>query len=209
MRSFSLCVLAVLFLGSCKHSQGPVSEPEYAVSPGGTTMTAVNGEKQGICIIQSLSNDPQSATLVTKRGAISDKQLKKTLRFMGYGEQMITAILSYGVATGGAVAAAAGSVGGVAVAFTAVVGGMAYRIIRGNVEGEKAAPIAVQSILQGLIGSPVVEYFQRDGRLRKVLSDKEQWTVTDRKMSRLLKRLGNLYPDYPAQCDHLDLEKTP
>ena len=148
MRSFSLCVLAVLLSGGCKHSQEQVSEPEYAISPGGTTMTAVNGEKQGICIIQSLSNDPQSAILVTKRGAISDKQLKKTLRFMGYGEQIITALpgtlLTY-PAIGALSVGAPAAVPLVAFSLTAVVGGMAYRVIKGNVEGEKAAPIAVQT----------------------------------------------------------------
>ena len=207
---------SIVLLGGCKpmhdrDSLDPVSDPEYAVSDGGTMLTAVGGKERGICMLQSSLSNPKNASLITKNGAISDKQLKSALRFMGYGEHIATII---GAAVlGGAglgLAASTAPVAGAAIAITGLVGGtIGYRIVKGNVEGEKAGPIAVHSIFAGVVGSPVVEYFHRSGRLTKVLSDKEELRVTDRRMRKLIAKLGNTFPDYPNQCDHLkaDLQR--
>ena len=237
MRSLSsgvLC-LAVLLGGSCKplHDReglDPVSEPEYVASKGGTILTAIRAKQAGICIIRSLLNDPQSAQLVTVRGALSYDQLKSSLRFMGYGEHIAVAIGT--VVLGGLVGGRVGSrtvrkvgldaldhqhtpavtadmVKAVVIGATTAVGGaIGYRVVKGNIEGERAEPIAVHSLLSvfpGAIFSPVVEYFHRGGRLKKVLSDKEEWRITDKKMRKLLKKLGDIYPAYPGQCDHIEV----
>lgn len=209
----------VVLLGGCKpmHERDgldPVSAPEYAVSERGTTLTAVGGKERGICMLESLLSDPESASLITKNGAISDKQLKSALRFMGYGEQIASAfgasILGYAA---GAVAVGAGAaplVTFMAVSMTVTsVGVIAYRVVKGNIEGEKAGPITVHALLGGLLTSPIVEYFHRGGRLTKVLSDKEEFKVTENKMHKLVEKLGSIFPDYPNQCDHLkkDLQR--
>ena len=111
--------IVVLLGGSCKpmHDRDgldPVSDPEYAVSERGTTLTAVGGKERGICMLESLLSDPESASLITKNGAISDKQLKSALRFMGYGEHIASAFGS------GILGASAGSVAAGAVAAGAV-----------------------------------------------------------------------------------------
>ena len=219
-RSFYCALLSsiVVSLGSsCKpmHDRDgldPVSDPEYAVSDGGTMLTAMSGKKRGICMLQSSLHDPKNATLITDRGAISDKQLKSALRFMGYGEHIAT-IIGAGVLAGvgvGTIAAGAPAAGA-AVIITGLVGGtFGYRIVKGNIGSEKAGPIAVHSIFSGgVLSSPVVEYFHRSGRLQKVLSDKEELRVTDKRMRKLIQKLGSIFPDYAGQCDHIkaDLQR--
>ena len=94
-----------------------------------------------------------------------------------------------------------------AVAITSLVGGaFGYRIIRGNVEGEKAAPIAVHTMLGLASAVPVAEYLHRDGRLKAVLSDKEELQFTDKRMRKLLKKLHSIHPDFPGECDHIKAE---
>ena len=214
--------IVVLLAGSCKtaYDKGgldPVSDPEYAVSDGGTMLTAVGGKERGICMLESSLHNPKDARLVTERGAISDKKLKSALRFMGYGEHIATivgATVLTGVGVGTVVAGA--PVAGAAVAITGLVGGtFGYRIVKGNIEGEKAGPIAVHSLFSSvvpysLLAIPVVEYFHRSGRLQKVLSDKEELSVTDKRMRKLIEKLGQIYPDYPGECDHLkaDLQRN-
>lgn len=199
----------VVLLVGCKpmHDRDgldPVSDPEYAVADGGTILTAVGGKERGICMLQSSLSNPKSASLITKNGALSDKQLKSALRFMGYGEHIATIIGSAVLGGVGIGAMAAAPVAGAAIAITGLVGGtFGYRIIKGNIEGEKAGPIAVHALFSGLVAAPVVEYFHRSGRLRKILSDKEELRVTDKRMRKLINKLGSTYPDYPNQCDHL------
>lgn len=237
MRSLSSGVLCLaVMLGSCKplHDReglDPVSEPEYVASEGGTILTAIRGKQVGICIVRSLLNDPQSAQLVTERGALSYKQLKSALRFMGYGEHIALAIGTV-VLTGfvghrigtrtirkvgldtldrNLQAVAKDTIKGVMIGTAVGMGGsIGYRVVKGNVEGERAAPITVHSLLTvfpGAIFSPIVEYFHRGKRLKKVLSEKEEWRITDKKMRKLLKKLGSIYPDYPGQCDHIEIDR--
>ena len=208
--------IVVLSASSCKTMNDPASDPEYAVSDGGTMLTAVGGKARGICMLESSLHNPKKARLVTDRGAISSEQLKSALRYMGYGEHIasiIGAAVLGGVGIGTMVAGA--PVAGAAVAITGLVGGtFGYRIVKGNIEGEKAGPIAVHSLFSSvgpvLLATPVVEYFHRSGRLQKVLSDKEELRVTDKRMRKLIEKLGKIYPDYPAGCDHLkaDLQKS-
>ena len=125
---------------------------------------------------------------------------------MGYGEHIATIIGATVLAGVGVSAMVAGGapVAGAAIAITGLVGGtVGYRIVKGNIEGEKAGPIAVHAIFAGILGSPVVEYFHRSGRLQKVLSDKEELRVTDKRMRKLIEKLGSIFPDYHDQCDHL------
>ena len=43
-------------------------------------------------------------------------------------------------------------------------------------------------------------------RLKQLLSDKEEWKVTDKRMISLLDKLESIDPAYPGQCDHIDVE---
>ena len=206
----------VVLLGGCKpmHDRDgldPVSDPDSAVSDGGTMLTTVGGKERGICILQSSLSDPKNANLVTAKGAISDKQLKSALRFMGYGEHIATVIGAAVLAGVGVGTMATAPVAGAAIAITGLVGGgIGYRIVRGNIEGEKAGPIAVHSLFSSvapiLLAAPVVEYFHRSGRLQKVLSDKEELRVTDRRMRKLIEKLGRIHPDYPDGCNHIEAD---
>ena len=73
---------------------------------------------------------------MTVKGAISAPQLKSALRFMGYGEQLITTLGV--VAFSAAAAAAAVPAAGTVVAITVLVGGgFGYRVIRGTMGGRK------------------------------------------------------------------------
>ncbi len=208
-----LAVVVLLSGSSCKpmHDRDgldPVSDPERAVSDRGTMLTAMGGKSRGICMLESSLHNPKNVRLVTDRGAVSDKQLKSALRFMGYAEHVGSVIGAaiFSIVGGGMVVAGA-PVAGAAVAITGLVGGaVGYRIIRGNVEGEKAGPIAVHSFLSKFGAVPVVEYFHRSGRLQKVLSDKEELNLTDKRMRKLLKKLHSIHPDFPGECDHIKAE---
>ena len=206
MRSLSLGVLclAVLLGGSCKplHDReglDPVSEPEYAVSDGGTMLTAIKGKQRGICIIRSLLNYPKSAQLVTERGALSDKQIKSALGYMGWGESIAAAIVA--AAIGGGVVLAGrppratddlldAEIAGWLVALTAMGAYLGYGTARAKIGSEKWGDI----------------FRGNTDRLRKLLSSKEEWQVTDEKMNKLLKKLGDIYPEYPGQCDHIETD---
>ena len=227
MRRYVWCAVfssvVVLSGSSCKpmHDRDgldPVSEPESAVSDSGMLLTAVVGKSRGVCLLESSLHNPKSVHLVTDRGAISEKQLKSALRFMGYAEHVV-ATLSGFMITAAAVlgmrpalkAAKITKENAVkvakAVAITSLVGGaFGYRIIRGNVEGEKAAPIAVHTMLGLASAVPVAEYLHRDGRLKAVLSDKEELQFTDKRMRKLLEKLRSMYPDFPSECDHIKAE---
>lgn len=228
------CVL-LLANGACKpmHDRSgldPVSNPERAVSDSGTVLTAMAGKGGGICFLRSSLRDDAAPELVTKQGAFSSKQLEKLLSFMSYPEHFLSIIAgavgtAAGVGTavasglkrldGGSIKASVkagapvGVVVGGAVAITSLVGGtFGYRIIKGNIEGEKAGPIAVHSVMSSiapatLITTPVTEYFTRQGRLHKVLSDKEEQQFTDKRMRKLIAKLLSTVPRYPGGCDHI------
>ena len=207
----------VVMINSCKplhdrRGRDPVSDTERAVSDDGTLLTAMAGKTGGVCMLQSSVRNPdQDIRLLTPHGALSEKQLKKNLRFMGYTEQIATIIVGAVGAGAAGAGLVSGSVPAVAIGLTAFVSGsFGYRIVKGNIEGERAAPIAVQTIFASLVGSPIVEYFQRKGRLHKVLSDKEEYKFTDKKMRKLIYRLRDTTPDYMGGCDHIkaDLRKS-
>lgn len=220
LSTISVFCSVVLSLGSsCKpmydnDGLDPVSNPERAVSDSGTMLTAMGGKTRGICLLESSMHNPKDVRLVTNQGAISDKQLKSALRFMGYAEHVVSTVaavmLPVATALGLKQAIKAAKITKEsavkvfkAVTITTLVGGFGYRIVKGNVEGEKAAPIAVHTIL-GLTGAvPVAEYLHRDGRLKTMLSNKEELRFTDKRMKKLLQKLSNTYPDYPGECDHI------
>ncbi len=215
MRSFIRCAafssIVVLLASSCKTMHGkdvdPVSDLERAVSHDGTVLFAVNARPRRICMFSSTYNSQyhhhKDAKLVTVKGAISAPQLKSALRFMGYGEQLITTL---GVVAFSAAAAAAVPAAGTVVAITVLVGGtFGYRVIRGTMEGEKYEIIAGRSIVDTLsltIFSPLNEYFHRSGRLEAVISDKQEITFTTKRMGKLLNKLAAIDPQFPRGCDH-------
>ena len=240
-RSILLASLAVVVaIGACKpmHKQSDVSA---ALSADGTLLTAVKGKDTGICMLQSSRyNDGEKTRLLTVNGSISSDQLKKTLRFMAYGEQL-AAIIIPGLAGGAVIAKKGYNIAKDAIKSTTdvaenvnpekilknvaklpvaiVIGGaislggnIGYHIIKGNVEGEKAGAIASRASLAVLTNpvtlpmSPVFEQEQRDSRLRRVLSDKEQWQITNRKMRKLVERIRDINPEYSGGCDHIKEE---
>ena len=211
----------VVALSGCKsmHDRDnldPVSDPERATSDNGTLLTAMkgkvaNGEDRGICMVRSSLRGQVKPELLTPNGAIDADQLKKALKFMSYGEHIGTilgAALIGGTALGVAATSAVGgsaplAAGAAAVAITSLVGGtFGYRIIKGNVEGERAKPIAVHSLFS-TPSSPVVEYFTREGRLHQVLSDKDEYKFTDKRMAKLIESIKKITPAYLGGCDHI------
>ena len=222
IRSVCCAVFSVVLLlgSSCKpvHDRDgldPVSNPERAVSDSGTMLTAMGGKSRGICMLESSLHNPKNVSLVTEQGAISAKQLKSALRFMGYAEHVVSTVAALFVLPAAALglrratkAAKITKENAVkvakAVGITLLVGGaFGYRIIRGNVEGEKAGPIAVHALFSEFGAIPVVEYVHRSGRLQKVLSDKEELQFTDKRMRKLLEKLRSISPDFPGECDHI------
>ncbi|MDE3269557.1 MAG: hypothetical protein OYH77_04665 [Pseudomonadota bacterium] len=213
------------------------SQVSYIEAQNGVTITAVAGEDgRGVCMLKSRlgASGDEKPRLLTVDGSVSDSQLQDELRFLGYGEQVAALILT--AVGGGALAmhsavkivtevAAAdvaetaddvagvvkklkGGIGGIIIgASVAAFGGMGYFIIRGNMEGEKAAPIAARTLLLNPTGNvalaPIVEHQHRSGRLKSALSDKERWQVTNRKMSKLTERIRDIDPDYNGGCDHI------
>ncbi len=243
MRRIGVLSGIVLSIGSCKpmydrDGLDPVSKPEYVVSEGGTILTALPGKEGGICMVKSLLGDPKTARLVTTKGALSEKQLKSALRFMGYGEHVASTIgagIAGGVAGAAVVIGKVGAAGvtaaallnpvvlGVTIGVTAA-GVMGYRIIKGNVRGEKAGPISVHSIvgsvavaggavpvgaaassLLSIAFSPITEFFHRRGRLGKALNDEEELRFTEKRMRKLIEEVkaGSERPEYPNGCDHI------
>jgi len=209
-----ILAISLMMIVSCKAQvkEAETSDPDFAVSDDGTMLVATLGkDKRGFCMLKTSTTDTNDRRLLTVNGAVSKKQLKKTLRFMGYPEHIFTILggsLLGGAAIGlGAGAAAVGSAlaaPAVAIGVVALAGGtFGYRIIKGNIEGEKAAPITVQAIFSGFYGSPIVEYFQRRGRLTSVVSDKDQLKVTDKKMRKFIERIRDTEGEYIGGCDHL------
>ena len=195
-----LC-LAVLFMGSCKplHDReglDPVSEPEYALSEGGVLVAAVQGKQRGMCIVRALSTDLQSATLVTERGALSEEQLKEALGFWGYPEVITVAIAGGAVGVMWAVGAPIKKrhikflAAGMATVLTSMGVAAGVGGIRGLSENMNWKDMFVSNTT----------------RLKQLLSDKEEWKVTDKRMISLLDKLESIDPTYPGQCDHIDVE---
>lgn len=197
-------VIFLMVLGGCKSQvkEAETSEPDFAVSDDGTMLVATLGkDKRGFCMLKTSTTNTDDRRLLTVDGALSKKQLKKTLRYMGYPEQMFT-ILTGTLLGVGAVFTGIPVV--MAVGVVALAGGTwGYRLVKGNVEGEKAAPIATQTILGGIMASPIIEYFQRRGRLTSVISDKDQLEVTDKKMRKFIERIRDTKGEYVGGCDHL------
>lgn len=199
MRRLSLLMCLVVLSSSCKplhDRQGldPVSDTDYAVSDGGILLTAIRGSQVGICIVRSWSNKPkEDAQLVTERGALSDQQLKSILGFMGYGDIAASAIIG-AVVGGGAVLAITpkaalgpGFLGGTAAFFAGIAAVAGHRTTLAKSEGEKWEDIFMNNTV----------------RLRKLLSDKEGWKVSDKKMRKMLEKMRSITPDYPDQCKHM------
>ena len=234
-RQAAIAVFSIfaLSLSACKsmHQQDNASDLDYAVSNDGTMLTAVKGRQAGICILRSSSThpDPDDVTLVTEKGAISAEQLSGALSFMGYSEHIATilvgTILGAGAVAGGAYKVLKGidaDTAGIAeiaksfkdvgkygaISLTALVGGtFGYRIIKGNIQGERAKQIAVHSIFSlppyGIIGAPVIEYIDRGGRLKQVMSEKEDLRITTKRMEKLISKLGKMTPEYRKGCSHI------
>ena len=204
-------VISLMVLGGCKAQvkESETSDPDFAISDDGTMLVATLGKnKRGFCMLQTSTTNTDEKRLLTVDGALSKKQLRRTLRHMGYPEQVFSVIGS-GL-LGGAVGAAAfvgGVMGAPAVAIgvvTLVGGTLGYRIIKGNVEGEKAGVITWDALITlGLLGIPVVEYERRISRGHLVVSDKEQLNVTDKKMRKFIERIRDTKGKYSRGCDHL------
>ena len=205
-------VVFLMMIVSCKAKvkESETSDPDFAISKDGTMLvTALGKNKRGFCILQTATTNIDDKRLLTVDGALNKTQLKKTLRHLGYPEQVFS-VLGSGL-LGSAVGTGAVLVGGVALApalavglVTLVGGTIGYRIIRGNIEGEKAAPITLDTIFTvGLFGIPLVESQRREDRFVLVVSDRKQLAVTDRKMRKFIERIRDTKGKYVGECDHL------
>ena len=201
----------VVVLGGCilkpaEESFEPISNPQRAVSNDGTTLTAMAGKPHGFCLVRSSLRGKAKTELLTIKGALSEKQLKRELRFMGYGAHIGYSLLAVGLA-GVSVAGAVPT----AVGLTVMSGaGIVTRIVHSNIEGEKAKPITISAILQGLgVVAPVnliVEFFTRKKRFRKLLSDNEDEHLTNKRMQKLMENIAKVSPDFAGGCDHVKAE---
>ena len=218
MRKFAILSSFLMILASgCKpmydrDGLDPVSDLERAVSHDGTVLFAVSAGRGGLCMFSSTYNAQyhhhKDAKLLTEKGAISVRQLRSALLYMGYEEHLITtAVVVAGGIAGGAIAAAGAPVAGAVLAITGLVGGgFGYRVIRGTTEGEKIESIMNRSITDTFsltLLAPLHEYFHRRGRLEAVVSDKHEVIFTSKRMAKLLAKLATIDPQFPRECDHL------
>jgi len=197
-----LVLLLVTGCGTQLHDReglDPVSEPKYAVSDGGMKLTAVKGKQRGICVLRSFSGAPR-IQLVTERGALSDKALKSAFGYMGVGESITAAIVATAIGMGFAIAfwqqprVTADYIDdfwsdeSMWVGMLLGVGSCSgYVAARAKSKGEKWGDV----------------FLSNTDRVTKLLSDKEEWLITDKKMRKMLEKLGSIHPDYPGQCDHI------
>lgn len=106
MRRLSLLIcLTGLFWGSCTLRGGeeldPTSDTKSAVTDDGMLLTAIRGSQGGTCLVRSWSSKPkEDAQFITKKGALSEQQLKTILEFIGYDDLIHSTVISPAIGSG-------------------------------------------------------------------------------------------------------------
>lgn len=216
-----ICLLVVL--ASCKAGvrESEKSDPDYALSEDGRLLTVTLGcdsgkwdsEKgqcnsrqfTGYCLSVMRDNDSSEMELLTTRGGLEEKQLKKSLRYMSFTDHIFSGLLIE-VAAGVAGAAVVAGAAPVALALIPVAGGIAYRVIRGKQEGEGGGAITGRSLGGGIaapVTGPIIEIYGRKGRARKLISEKETLNISNKKMDNVVERIREMFPKYYNTCNHL------
>ena len=188
MRVWVLSLLVVLTstvigLQSCRPlvRQEPVNEAERAVSPSGLQVFATKGKERGFCMVKSkIGGDDKDIELLTTEGSLNDKQLERILNSLGIWEQAMVYVDYLVMAT--------------------TIGATAGAMIASAPLATLIAPVALFGVAQG---SLVLTIQQRDKRMRKVISDREEQVFNDKKMQKFIDRLRTAEPIHEGGCDHV------
>ena len=90
-----------------------------------------------------------------------------------------------------------------ALVISASGGSVIYRLAKGIIEGEGADATVLQAALSVFPLNFLVEWRQRDDRVRALIDGKEAG-FTPRKMSKIVSKLRDIRPEYPGSCNNID-----
>lgn len=230
-----LFLVSMVFV-NCKAHQGtgkePHSDPDWATSNDGNIMLVVSlasppqpsasdpkpSTKPRYCVSQ-ISKEPSAVELLTD-GGLDDMQLKSALRFMGLPSHLISGtLLIVGAVTSAVILESKGVSTQISGAFTpvgmvivglTVAGSIAYRIIKGNQEGEGKAAITFQSLMAGpFVTGPFAEAGHRNYRFYLITSDEHVLKLSDKKMKKVIERIKSKKPKYKGNCPEVVSLKLP
>ena len=206
---------------SCKAHvrETDTSEPDFAQSDDGTMLLVSLAKKPNpsasdpkpshkprYCVTRISQKGFPRVELLTN-GGLDDMQLKSALRFMGLPSHLISgALLIIGGVASMVIAekkgiATVGTPIGMAIVGVTVAGAIAYRIIKGNKEGEGKAAITVQSLMAGpIVTAPLTEAIHRSYRFNLITSDEQVLKLSDKKMKKVIERIKSKKPKYKDNC---------
>ena len=187
------------------------------------------GEGGGYCVYDRHRSG--KVRLVTARGALSAEQLGQSLSYMSYWSQAASSALptaSWGYVsvrflqqkTGifeQSMADKAISNAGKSKFLRVTIRGLLlfgaahmvnglYRIIKGNYEGERSGAIAAQFFFGWMPFNFLVEDMQRRGRVETLASEYEQQGISERKINRIIEKLGKKKPAFPDACQQVGMK---
>ena len=221
MMKFKIISISILLL-SCGQGEAPHSETlDYRSSEYHLYVTP--GQGGGFCVYDRLRNG--KTALITTKGALSAEQLGQALSYMSYWSQAVSAALptaSWGYFSvkivqnsidvfEKSVANQAFDLAGSRKFLGVTIGALLlwgaantvnglYRLIKGNYEGEKGGAIAAQFFFGWMPFNFLIEDMQRRGRVETLANDYERVRLSNRKLSRIIKKLRNKTPAFPAAC---------
>lgn len=221
MMKFKIILISILLL-SCGQGEAPYSKTHDYLSTERQLYVAP-GEGGGFCVYGRHRSG--KATLITTQGALSADQLGQALSYMSYWSQaassaLPTASLAYvivmfvqqtatvfeqsiidkGLSSAGMRKMSRATVGGVLLLGAAYMVNGIYRIIKGNYEGENAGAIAAQFFFGWMPANILIEDMQRRGRLETLSNKYERASLSERKMDRVIEKLGKKKPAFPDAC---------
>ena len=214
-------VITLMMIVSCKAQvkEAETSDPDFALSDDGMMLTVAfdcrnwskesgctdkrsEREKGGYCMLLMPEDKPNDAELLNVRGGLSENQLKTSLKYMGIPDLLISGFLIELLAlpfvfAGGPVTA---------LALIPAAGGLVYRVIRGQQEGEGGGAQTIRGIgnmIWAPLTGPVFEIIARRDRFKKVVSQREIYRVSNKKMAKITNRIRDINPEFWNTCNYL------
>ena len=215
----SLIILTTLACGR----EEPHSQTNIYLSLNRQLHVTAGQDNRGYCVY-TRSRDGQ-VVLVTTAGALSANQLGQSLSYMSYWTQAASgavpaATFSYAMVRflqkstkvyeksmvdkvlddAGKIKLKKATIRGIVLIGAAnIVNGM-FRIIKGFHESEDIGPVAAQFFFGWMPVNFLVEDLQRRGRAKALASEFNRYSVSERKMTRVINKMGSKKPAFPDGC---------
>ena len=214
-------VISLMVLGGCKAQvkETETSDPDFAISDDGMMLTVAfdcknwskeagckdrrsERDKGGYCMLFMHEDNPNDAELLNVRGGLSEDQLKTSLKYMGIPDLLISGFLIELLAL--PLVIAGGPVS--ALALIPAAGGLVYRVIRGQQEGEGGGAQAIRGLgnmVWAPFTGPIFEIIARRDRFKKVVSQRDIYRISNKKMAKITGRIRDMNPEFWHTCNYL------